>query len=68
MPLRTASACEEHVNPARSHPGPRETPLVGQRVRYARSGDVSIAYIDFAGGPADVVFVTGSRRTSPTPS
>jgi len=32
---------------------------VGQRVRYARSGDVSIAYLDFAGGPADVVFVTG---------
>jgi pimeloyl-ACP methyl ester carboxylesterase len=32
---------------------------VGERVRYARSGDVSIAYVDFAGGPADVVFVTG---------
>ncbi len=28
-------------------------------MRYARSGDVSIAYVDIPGGPADVVFVTG---------
>ena len=32
---------------------------MGERVRYARSGDVSIAYVDIPGGPADVVFVTG---------
>jgi class 3 adenylate cyclase len=32
---------------------------MGERVRYARSGDVSIAYVDLPGGPADVVFVTG---------
>jgi class 3 adenylate cyclase len=32
---------------------------VGERVRYARSGDVSIAYVDLPGGPADVVLVAG---------
>jgi pimeloyl-ACP methyl ester carboxylesterase len=32
---------------------------MGERVRYARSGDISIAYVDFPGGPADVVFISG---------
>lgn len=32
---------------------------MGERVQYARSGDVSIAYVDFPGGPADVVYVDG---------
>ena len=32
---------------------------MGERVRYARSGDVSIAYVDFPGGPANVVYVDG---------
>ncbi|MEQ1788630.1 MAG: adenylate/guanylate cyclase domain-containing protein [Acidimicrobiales bacterium] len=32
---------------------------MGERVRYARSGDVSIAYVDFPGGPASVVYVDG---------
>ena len=29
------------------------------KVRYARSDDVSIAYVDLPGGPADVVLVSG---------
>ena len=32
---------------------------MGERVRYARSGDVSIAYVDFPGEPANVVYVDG---------
>ena len=32
---------------------------MGKRVRYARSGDVNIAYVELPGGPADVVMVSG---------
>jgi hypothetical protein len=45
-----------------------ETQPVGAGVRYARSGDVRIAYVDFDGGPADVVLSRGSRATLVTPS
>src|SRR2546430_3664411 len=37
----------------------RETPFVHRETRYARSGDVNIAYQVLGEGPVDLVFVTG---------
>ena len=44
---------------ARNHP-PRKTVPVQPETRYARSGDVSIAYQVVGEGPFDLVFVPGS--------